>query len=120
MAKRALLILTCILVATACEAANPRKKPALAANHAGVTNFARDIQPILSQYCYGCHGDTKKKADLSLQEYRTEGQVIQDRRVWEKVLHHVRGREMPPENKPQPSLAQRDLIVAWIETKIFP
>lgn len=122
MENRLALFLICTLVAAAGQGAvRPQQKSEPAGKPTGshATSFDRDIQPILSQYCYGCHGETKRKADLSLQDYRTEAQAIQDRRVWEKVLHNVRTREMPPENKPQPTPAQRDLIAAWIEAKVF-
>lgn len=122
MANLLVPLLICATLATAGQAAErPSKKPQPAAKPTGsqVVNFDRDIQPLLGQYCYGCHGETKRKADLSLQEYRTEAQAVSHRQVWEKVLRNVRTREMPPENKPQPTQAERDLIAAWIEAKVF-
>ncbi len=81
--------------------------------------FSREIQPFLSEFCYGCHGEERQKADLNLSLYRTEAGVLKDRKTWEKVLHNLRIGEMPPKNKPQPSLEQRDQVTAWIESTIF-
>jgi hypothetical protein len=33
---------------------------------AGVVDFARDIQPILAERCYDCHGEKKQKSSLRL------------------------------------------------------
>ncbi|MEO5803192.1 MAG: DUF1592 domain-containing protein [Verrucomicrobiota bacterium] len=82
-------------------------------------DYEQDIRPLLGKYCYGCHGETKKKADLSLQLFETKASVLNDLSTWEKVLHHVQTREMPPENKPQPSDEERTLITRWIESDVF-
>ena len=88
--------------------------------HPDSPTFEKEVQPLLRRLCYDCHGDTAPKADLSLQAYQNLAAARQDRRVWEKVLHHVRTREMPPEGKPQPTEAERGLFVKWIETELFP
>jgi Protein of unknown function (DUF1592)/Protein of unknown function (DUF1588)/Protein of unknown function (DUF1587)/Protein of unknown function (DUF1585)/Protein of unknown function (DUF1595)/Ca-dependent carbohydrate-binding module xylan-binding/Planctomycete cytochrome C len=80
--------------------------------------FEQNVKPLLSQYCYGCHGE-KKKGDLDLRIYTTDALVMKDRDVFEKVLHNLQTHEMPPENKPQPSLAERSLITSWIETELL-
>src|SRR5215813_3297450 len=63
--------------------------------------FARDVQPVLSQYCYGCHGE-KKKGGVDFRVYTDEKSALQARPVFEKVLKNLEAHEMPPENKPQP------------------
>ncbi len=90
--------------------------------HAGSAlpkSFEQDVKPLLGKYCYGCHGETKKKADLSLQTFENLAAVLKEKPIWEKVLHNVQTREMPPENKPQPSEAERALLTKWIEAEIF-
>ena len=82
--------------------------------------YAKNVRPLLDKYCYSCHGNGKKKADLALDAYPDEASISKDRKVWEKVLHQVRTREMPPENKPQPTPAERDLMATWIDAEIFP
>jgi hypothetical protein len=81
--------------------------------------FQADVKPLLSRYCYECHGEKKKKGDLSLQAFQDEAAVLKAPKVWETVLHHVRTHEMPPEKRPQPTQAQRDLIAKWIEVEVF-
>src|SRR5258706_9917566 len=80
-------------------------------------DFQKDIKPLLSQYCYGCHGE-KKKGDLDLRIYVDEALVIKDQKVWEKVVKNLSAHEMPPEKKPQPTPEERDLITNWVEAKL--
>ena len=87
------------------------KRPAL--------TYEKDITPLLSEYCYNCHGKGKHKGDLALDIYKNTADILGDRKRWEMVMHHLRTREMPPEDKPQPSDAQRDLLLGWIESEIF-
>ena len=81
--------------------------------------FESDVLPILSDYCFSCHGNGKKKGDVTLDAYKTEASVLQDRKVWEKVLHNLNTHVMPPENKRQPTPEERDRVVRWIETTVF-
>jgi hypothetical protein len=80
--------------------------------------FETGVKPLLSQYCYGCHGE-KKKGGLDLRIYTDGMTVKRDREVFEKVLNNLQSHEMPPENKPQPSLGQRELIANWIQSEVL-
>src|SRR5258706_6535690 len=80
-------------------------------------DFQKDIKPLLSQYCYGCHGE-KKKGDLDLRIYVDEASVLKDQKVWEKVIKNLSAHEMPPEKKPQPTPEERELITSWVEAKL--
>src|SRR5262249_7473598 len=82
--------------------------------------FKKEIQPILQQYCYDCHGNGKSKGDLALDHYKSVEAIRGDRKKWEMVLKNVKSGEMPPEKKPQPSQAQRDLIAKFVQDQIFP
>src|SRR5437667_11813605 len=72
-------------------------------------NFERDIKPLLTRYCYDCHGE-KKKGDLDLRLYTDEKAVGGARQIFEKVLKNLQAHEMPPEDKPQPTAAERDRV----------
>jgi hypothetical protein len=91
--------------------------PAMAAKEDA---FKVGIQPILQQYCYDCHGNGKSKGDLALDHYESVEAIRADRKTWEMVLKNVKSGEMPPEKKPQPSQAQRDLIAKFVQDQIFP
>src|SRR5579859_7781393 len=84
----------------------------------GKVSFESGVKPLLSQYCYGCHGE-KKKGGLDLRIYNDLASAKKDPQVFEKVMDHLQTHEMPPENKPQPTPAERDLIMNWIEAEIL-
>ena len=81
--------------------------------------FEKNVMPLLTQYCYGCHGE-KKKGDLDLRIYQDEASVVRDKQVFEKVIKNLQAHEMPPEKKPQPTPEERELITAWIQSALFP
>ena len=95
------------------------QKARIAERTGGAAAYEKQVKPLLARYCYDCHGDAKQKADLTLQTYRDAASVTNDRKTWEKVLANLRNREMPPQNKPQPTQAERDFLAAWIEGEIF-
>jgi hypothetical protein len=77
--------------------------------------FVKDILPLLKKYCTRCHGGDQPKADLALDIYKDESSVLKRREVWDRVLHMVRSREMPPAGKPKPSDQDIERITGWIE-----
>jgi hypothetical protein len=95
--------------------AEPPKK---SANKSEDAAFQTRVQPLLSKYCFTCHGE-KKKGELDLRIYSDVASVQRDRAVFEKVLKNLQSHEMPPENRPQPTPEERRLIAAWIESEIF-
>jgi mono/diheme cytochrome c family protein len=84
----------------------------------GIT-YEGKVKPLLEQYCYGCHGNGKHKGDLALDDYKDLAAVLKDRKRWALVMKNLENHEMPPENKPQPAPAERDLIQHWIENELF-
>src|SRR6266446_4055937 len=84
----------------------------------GDAAFQTQIKPLLSKYCFGCHGE-KKKGDLDLRVYTDEASVLRDRKTFSKVEKNLQAHEMPPEKKPLPTPEERELITAWIQSEIF-
>ena len=82
-------------------------------------DYRADIEPILIEYCFDCHGDGMDKGSIALDEYDDLDELRADRSLWEHVYNNVDGFLMPPGEKPQPSDGERDKIVAWIERDVF-
>jgi len=70
-------------------------------------------QPVINQYCVGCHNGTSKAAGLALDTAKAD-----DTATWEKVLRRVRGRTMPPVGLPRPKETDYQTLVATLETKL--
>jgi len=70
-------------------------------------------QPILQRYCFDCHGAEKQKGQIrydQIEKYR-----IEDGNLWAMVHEQVTTGDMPPEDKPQPSEAEKRALLSWIE-----
>lgn len=80
--------------------------------------FLSQVQPILTQYCYGCHGNGKKKGDLTLDRFTSLQIVLGEKKVWNNVSDMLEQHSMPPDNKPQPSDDQIKLILNWVDEAV--
>jgi hypothetical protein len=95
----------------------------------GPVDFDREIRPILSEYCYACHGPDQKarKADLRLDRKedafrdRSGYAVVVPGKVEEsELIRRVTSQDadetMPPPNfKKRPSSKQIELLSRWIK-----
>ena len=80
--------------------------------------FKRDIFPIMNDVCFGCHGNKRAKAELNLEAFAANPEFFKDGRTWERVSEMLRHREMPPENKKQPTEDQRILLTEFIDKEL--
>lgn len=92
---------------------------ARAARPQAKVDFARDIQPIFAQSCYGCHGPNKQMAGLRLDSKKIAlGKVIRPGQFDASLLYHrITGtgdQARMPMGKPPLPAAQIELIKNWI------
>ncbi|HEV3026146.1 MAG TPA: DUF1587 domain-containing protein, partial [Planctomycetota bacterium] len=81
-----------------------------------MSSFEREIRPWLSNYCTGCHGPTKAKADLNLTLIGSGEQALANPFLWKDCAARVQSMEMPPKKEStQPSAQDRARFVAWVE-----
>src|SRR5438874_1624150 len=97
---------------------------AIPASGADGPDFTKDVAPILTKYCTGCHNDTDREGKLSLQSYDalikggakggiiTPGQVELSRLV--RVLTGAAKPQMPPEGEEAPKPAELEVLKNWI------
>jgi len=83
------------------------------------TAYEKTVAPLLSRYCYGCHGNGKHKGDVRLDAWNDGAAMLADRKLWERVTLVLQNHEMPPENKPQPGNKEREQLTQWIERSVF-
>lgn len=70
-------------------------------------------QPVINQYCVGCHNTQSKAGGLALDAAKPD-----DAATWEKVLRRVRGRTMPPVGLPRPKEPEYQTLVASLEKQL--
>jgi hypothetical protein len=89
-----------------------------AAEAPAAAGFRQEIQPILANYCYDCHGEGVAKGNVALDELKSE-QVLLNHELWLKVLKNVRAEIMPPAKKPRPNDEERKRLERWIKFSAF-
>lgn len=80
--------------------------------------FKEKILPFINKYCVDCHKGEKAKGGLTLEGYMSEAHARKDRKNWIAVQHVVVSGEMPPKNKPQPTKAEKEFFLNWIEKSL--
>lgn len=90
-----------------------RSRPAEAAPDPLASDFAERVQPFLKANCVKCHN-----ADTQMSGVRVDqlDATLDDRhvKVWEQARHRIEEGSMPPKGMPQPSAAERKMMVDWI------
>lgn len=78
-------------------------------------DFTRDGLPFLEKYCNACHSGDQPKAELSLANFRDAMAVARQRKVWDNVLKILQAGDMPPDDRPQPKVAEVETFVAHVK-----
>ena len=87
--------------------------PAAGAEISAVAQFRKDIQPLLKEYCYDCHGDGEHKGNVAFDELKSDDALL-SHELWLKVLRNTRAGLMPPNKKPRPLSDQQQKLEQWI------
>ena len=80
---------------------------------AEAADFREQVQPLLKDYCYSCHGPDLQAANLRVDNLSAD--LIENRRdagTWNNILNKLRRGEMPPQGLPQPESAEKDQAIA--------
>jgi hypothetical protein len=89
--------------------------PATAGEPKTADAFQKHVMPLLERYCADCHMNDEAEAGIALDRYANQEAAIKDGRTWIRVRDALQGRIMPPKDEAQPSIAELDRIIAWIE-----
>jgi mono/diheme cytochrome c family protein len=103
MRRPSLLLATALILHLSCGAQQPKDTAAPAI----------DMHAVLQRICIGCHGPDKQKGDT---RFDTLAQLATTDRatLLSRALEMVQLGEMPPEDEPQPSAADRTQLTAWL------
>ena len=109
--RRAFASVLSLLAATACGADAP--------------DFSKDVQPIFTKYCAGCHNTDDANGEFVLDDFESlmkggqNGAVLvpgkADASLLIKLVERTAEPAMPPEEEPAPSRKEIAILKAWIE-----
>ena len=85
-------------------------------------DFQTAVAPLLAKYCTGCHGGENAENDLSLEfvdHQDVERKLHEDYRRFEYMAERLRSGEMPPEDEAQPTEAEKNVLLNWIDQELL-
>lgn len=78
-----------------------------------------DAEAFLEKHCSKCHNDERMSGNWSLSGVNiadiNKGKGLKE---WESILRVTQRGEMPPRNKPQPSVEDMHGFTSWLETSL--
>ncbi len=82
-------------------------------------DYRQKILPVLTEFCFDCHGDGASKGKLAFDRYPDFAALLEDQETWKKAAQFLTSHVMPPADKPKPALAQRQVLLDWIDDAVF-
>jgi hypothetical protein len=76
--------------------------------------FRKTVEPVVTQYCVGCHNSELKKGGVVFDSDDTR-RLVSDKELWHKTLKMLRAGMMPPRGKNRPSAEEISQIENWIK-----
>jgi mono/diheme cytochrome c family protein len=92
--------------------------PGAAADLERAARFHKAAEPIVAQYCVGCHNSELKKGGIVL-DAADSSRLLQDKELWQKALRMVRAGLMPPKGRNRPSSQEVAQLAAWVKHSVF-
>lgn len=113
------IVLTAGLLSTGVLAGNPPLSAPPTRQTTDEANFRRDVQPLFTRYCSPCHSNTTKSGNVTFDALKSYAEIVQDRKLFQKVLKNLRSGLMPPTGMEQPTAAEKNRIEQWIKARVF-
>jgi mono/diheme cytochrome c family protein len=88
-------------------------------DQSAAAKFREQIEPILADHCYACHGSGIKKGSVTLDQFSTDESILSRKELWSSVLKNVRGGLMPPAGKPRLSDEEMKALETWVKRGAF-
>ncbi len=80
--------------------------------------FEDQFRPFLVGHCVACHGKTKPKGKLRLDNLATDFADAATRAKWTAVIERLRAGEMPPKGKPRPLAQDIQALTGWLAPRV--
>jgi hypothetical protein len=97
--------------------ARGQEPPSAAPQGPAAQYSAAQYSATMGKYCFTCHNDKLKTADLILSKEDVSNPSANPE-VWEKVVRKLRARGMPPVGMPRPDNATYDAFATYLETEL--
>ncbi len=79
-------------------------------------DFSKEGVAFLQKHCYSCHGAEKKRGEITFHTFKDDASLIKERKLFDSVARVVASGEMPPKDKPRPSVEEYDTFLKVVKT----
>ena len=80
-------------------------------------DFANKATPLLSKYCFECHGEKKQKGGIEVHQLNSADAALRHHRFLENIAKQVESGDMPPDDEDVlPTDAEREALVNEIRS----
>ena len=81
--------------------------------------FAKEeFESFLDQHCISCHGPKKAKGDFRIDQLSRDFKSGADGHLWAEIVEKINSGEMPPEEKPRPTLEEIGAVIDELDGRI--
>ena len=80
--------------------------------------FNTVVQPFVQMHCIRCHGSEEQEGDFRLDKLGRDFDSPLTAELWAEVIGRINAGEMPPEDEPQPTVRELEVVVDWIGARI--
>lgn len=81
-------------------------------------SYDKEVAPILEKYCVTCHGPDEQENDLRVDTLNRDFVNGRDGETWHDMHDVLILGDMPPEDEPQPTAAERQTVIDWITASL--
>jgi len=79
---------------------------------AGTPTFDETILPFVNAHCVRCHGADDQQGAFRIDTLARDFNTEHGAQRWAAVMERLNAGEMPPEDEPQPSTEELELVVS--------
>ncbi len=81
-------------------------------------DFAKDLRPLVETRCFKCHGEKKQKGGVDFSIFNDMNAALKKHKIWRAALEQIQTKEMPPEDEPAMSDAERTKLTGAIRSTL--
>lgn len=82
-------------------------------------DFDRDVEPVLAEFCFGCHADGADEGSMSMDELLAMKDREQANHQWHRILRQLQAGLMPPAGEDRPTDEDIAKVENWIKYSAF-
>lgn len=79
-------------------------------------HYQRNVRPIIMNHCFSCHNGEDNKAGINFDNFFFISSIVREGELFQKIIHEVESRSMPPDIKPALSQAEVDTLSFYLNS----